>query len=257
MMGIRSSRRSGFPMRPAVVVCLLACSLVTWLLPGPRSGFGQTGKTEALSFEQYLELANRGDAKAQFAVGSFFLRGKKYPKTTKRLLNGSERQLSKECPKHRPALAPCYLLGRGLAKDHQEAVKWFLLAAEQGESGAQYNLGSMYLHGQGVPKDDAEAMKWFRKSAEQGYVLSQFNLAGGYAEGRGVQQDFEEAAKWCRKAAEQGDTSAQFQLGLMYEAGRGVNRDRQEAVKWLTEAAQKGSEPAKAQLHKMGAELTK
>ncbi|HDR2334007.1 TPA: SAM-dependent methyltransferase, partial [Enterobacter kobei] len=62
-------------------------------------------------------------------------------------------------------------------------------AAEQGDAGAQCNLGLMYANGQGVVQDDQQAAAWFRKAAEQGYADAQCNLGVMYAEGRGVPQD--------------------------------------------------------------------
>jgi len=47
-------------------------------------------------------------------------------------------------------------------------VKWCTLAAEQENAAAQYNLGNMYSKGQGVPQDDKTAVKWYRIAAEQG-----------------------------------------------------------------------------------------
>jgi hypothetical protein len=41
-------------------------------------------------------------------------------------------------------------------------VKWFRLAAEQGDATAQDSLGVMYAKGHGVPQDDKTAAKWFR-----------------------------------------------------------------------------------------------
>ena len=58
--------------------------------------------------------------------------------------------------------------GEGVPQDYAEAVKWYRLAAEQGDANAQYNLGLMYDNGQGVPQDYAEAVKWYRLAAEQG-----------------------------------------------------------------------------------------
>jgi len=51
-------------------------------------------------------------------------------------------------------------------------------------AGAQNNLGSMYLTGQGVPQDDAEAVKWYRLAAEQGDAAGQVGLGVMYANGR-------------------------------------------------------------------------
>ncbi len=50
-------------------------------------------------------------------------------------------------------------------KNYSEAVKFFLLAAEQGHAKAQYNLGVCYYKGQGVQQSYTEAVKWYRKAA--------------------------------------------------------------------------------------------
>jgi TPR repeat protein len=61
-------------------------------------------------------------------------------------------------------------------KDHKEAVKWFLRAAEGGNLLAQLYLGSMFLEGQGVDQDFSKAAEWFRLAAEKGETLAQYNL---------------------------------------------------------------------------------
>ena len=43
-----------------------------------------------------------------------------------------------------------YYKGEGVAQDYQEAVKWYRLAAEQGDEDAQNNLAVMYQNGTGV-----------------------------------------------------------------------------------------------------------
>ena len=42
------------------------------------------------------------------------------------------------------------------------------LSAEQGQPGAEFNLGLMYATGQGVPQDYVRAHMWFSLSAAQG-----------------------------------------------------------------------------------------
>ena len=49
-----------------------------------------------------------------------------------------------------------------------EAVKWYPLAAEQGDARAQHNLGFMYDNGDGVPVNYVQAYKWFSLSAALG-----------------------------------------------------------------------------------------
>ena len=73
-------------------------------------------------------------------------------------------------------LGDSYADGKGVTKNHAEAVKWYLLAAAQGNANAQFNLGTMYAKGQGVLQDYAEAVKWYRLAAAQGNASAQFNL---------------------------------------------------------------------------------
>lgn len=48
--------------------------------------------------------------------------------------------------------------------------------AEEGSSGAQYDLGMRFLNGDGVEKDSDLARKWLGKSAEQGNPAAQRKL---------------------------------------------------------------------------------
>ena len=69
-----------------------------------------------------------------------------------------------------------YHKGEGLEKDNQEAMKWFLKAAEHGHARAQNAIGRMYNFGEGVKQDYQEAMKWYLKAAEQGDAHAQHNI---------------------------------------------------------------------------------
>ena len=46
-----------------------------------------------------------------------------------------------------------YSNGEGVPKNDAEAVRWYRMAAEQGDTQAQVNLGVMYSNGEGIPKD--------------------------------------------------------------------------------------------------------
>ena len=71
-----------------------------------------------------------------------------------------------------------YQRGLGVSRNHNEAVRWFRKAAEQGSPEGQYNLGLMYRQGLGVQKNEREAEKWLRLAAAQGYAPAQ-SQAGG------------------------------------------------------------------------------
>ena len=99
-----------------------------------------------------------------------------------------------------------------ISVDYPKALKWFHLAAEQGDAFGQYILGSMFEDGQAVPQDYKEAVKWYRLSAEQGLSAAQCGLGEMYYGGEGVSHDYAEAIKWWKLAAEQGHEEAQYNL---------------------------------------------
>lgn len=136
------------------------------------------------------------------------------------------------------------LLTRNIATLHQ--------AAEQGDANAQFRLGISYRAGLGVAKDEQEAVKWYRKAAEQGHAEAQMSLGLCYVLGTGVEEDGKEAMKWFRIAAEQGHAQAQYCLGLGYEQGTGVAKDRQKAAKWYRKAAAQGNKDAIERLRALG-----
>jgi len=65
----------------------------------------------------------------------------------------------------------------GIPLDYAEAVKWYRLAAEQGNADAQNNLGYMYYSGNGVPKNLVQAHVWLNIAGANGNELAKKNLA--------------------------------------------------------------------------------
>ncbi len=101
-----------------------------------------------------------------------------------------------------------YYRGRGVRQDYGEAVRWYRLAADQGNAFAQANLGIMYYNGRGVPQDYGEAVRWYRLAADQGNGNAQYNLGLMYGNGQGVPQDDIAAHMWANLAAAQGHENA-------------------------------------------------
>ncbi len=60
-----------------------------------------------------------------------------------------------------------YYRGEGVSKNDDEAMKWFRLAAEQGDRKGQYILGLMLVAFDNS-KDEAEGINWLGKAAKQG-----------------------------------------------------------------------------------------
>ena len=92
--------------------------------------------------------------------------------------------------------------------DDALALKWYGLAAANGHSEAQYNLGVMHANGWGVQMNDVPAAGFYRLAAEQGYIPAQIGLAFSYSHGAGVEKDLEKAYTWFDIAAQRGDLDA-------------------------------------------------
>jgi TPR repeat protein len=142
------------------------------------------------------------------------------------------------------AIAGCYDTGEWISKNPQEAIKWYRKAAENGLPSAQYIMAWKFLDGDGIPKDITEAVSWFRKATTNGSSSAQCKLGEIYFNGGEVAKDNTEAIYWFRKAAEQGEVVGQNNLGYIYANGKGVPKDFVESYKWFSEAARGGNEKA-------------
>ena len=148
-------------------------------------------------------------------------------------------------PRAQFLLAERYRIGDELtARDYREALKWYGLAAEQGNPDAQNDLGSMFLNGLGVPKDAVLAVKGYRLAAAQGLPVAQFNLGMRRLRGQGVDQDNDIAAVCLMCAARQGHVEAIAQLGTLHRFGRGVPQDLVTAAQLHVLAAEAGDSVA-------------
>lgn len=93
-------------------------------------------------------------------------------------------------------------------------------------------LGQLYQAGLAVPQNDAEALRWYRLAALEGNAPAQRSLAEMYYNGQGVPQDFAQAFRWYLAAATQGDIDAQLVLSTIYSKGQGVKADDAQAYFW-------------------------
>jgi hypothetical protein len=161
---------------------------------------GQAEKALSL----YLQLAEQGNAEAQFYTGLMYVNGQGIAKNDESAVSWFGKAAGQGYKEAQSKLGFMYAAGKGVAQNYNLAVYWCYQAAVQGDIFAQYNLGLMYEKGQGVAQDDSLAVSWYSKAAAQGDARSQYNLAGMYAKGQGVVKDSYQAAVLYRKAADQG-----------------------------------------------------
>lgn len=107
---------------------------------------------------------------------------------------------------------PAQLFLAARATEKQEALRWYLVAANQGSLTAQLALKDLF--------NFRFILQWTRDAAEQGHLSSQIELAEKYRFGDGVDRDLAEAERWYLRAAEQ-DLETQVKVADIYFRGQG------------------------------------
>jgi len=201
-----------------------------------------------------------------------------------------------------------------MEQDLGQAAKLYQQAAENGQVEAMSRLGGLYSQGKGVAKNLEEARKWWSLAAEKGNAAARAQLQTGqkvalavspqsqvkveesrvqvepktlepedkktktavkeqpkpeqvakavlvpppvskdknslyeeglrFFKGEGVTRDYAQAHKLFVEAAEMGQAKAQYRLGFMYSLGKGVKKSDQEAVNWWQKAAKQNDPDA-------------
>jgi len=186
------------------------------------------------------QAAEAGDAEAQVALGNAYRFGEGVARDLEEAVRWYRRAADQGAAIGQYALAAMFDLGLGVAEDLDAARDLYARAARQGNSGAQFNLGNMTLAGRGGERDPVEAVAWFEKAAAQGDAAAHFALGALYERGTGLPKDDGQAIRHYRDAAERGDADAQFNLANMVREGRGTTADQFEAAMLYRRAGEQG-----------------
>ena len=203
------------------------------LLDSKKPGPSDKDESVVINWDDYYELADRGDAWVQFNLGNMYARGYGVPKNDTEALKRAVAAFER--------------------RDYYTALQELRPLAERGNAQAQLKLGFLYHRGWGFFRDRhepdfAKAEKWYRKAAQQGLAEAQFTLGVMLTQG---ETGWYEAVKWFQKAAEQGDIDGQNELGIAYRDGRGVTRNYAEALKWFGKSAERGDTLSQLQISSM------
>jgi TPR repeat protein len=164
-------------------------------------------------------------------------------------------------------LAECFLKGRGVAKDVDEARRNFYAAAELGSVVGQYKLWELLPAEAKKPnsvKDDNVLLKFLKAAANSGYAKAQYALGIFLcSQNSEVWRFFGnppahfEGVEWYKKAAVQGLPEAAHILAIGYEEGRVVKKDLEEALKYYKIAAERKYQNSEAKVAELLDKLNK
>ena len=154
--------------------------------------------------EQLEQLADTGDAHAQYIIGT------------------------------------AYRDGGLLISDTVKAQKLLERAAKQDLDAAQYALGKLYLSDDADVHDPAKGIYWLKRSADNGNDYAAYRLGKEYLSGENVSKDTSTAAEYLWQAANNGNPYAQYLLGKLTLMGEGVPKDMDAAYEWFAAARDNG-----------------
>lgn len=154
--------------------------------------------------EQLEQLADTGDAYAQYIIGT------------------------------------AYRDGGLLIPDTAKVQKLLERAAEQGLDAAQYALGKLYLSDDADVHNPAKGIYWLKRSADNGNDFAAYRLGKEYLSGKNTIKDAETAVSYLRQAADNGNAYAQYLLGKLTLMGEGVPKDMDAAYEWFAAARDNG-----------------
>lgn len=220
-------------------------------------------KVGLIDIRNLLLNAEKGDADAQFSLGTCYSHG-----------NGVEKDLRKaeywwikaasQCDgkfSYQYRLGYYYFYGFVLSKKYEQAVYWWKRSAGNGNILALKSLATCYSNGYGVEIDLTRAFDLYKKLATTGDKEYAYIVGMCYYEGKGVKQDFEVAVSWFLKSAShqrgitRGNKDAQYMLGYCFFNGIGVDKNFHDAIKWYKKAALHGNLKAKKEIEKLIQEI--
>jgi TPR repeat protein len=186
-------------------------------------------------------IADKDDISAQFYLGGMYYDGQEAPQDMLESMRWSRRAARKGHCDAQFQIGRMYFKGEGVPKEnYNKALRYFIMAAEQGHVTAINYVGSLRFAGLGKEKNKTDALHWYEKGAKLGHHLAQFNLGMMYIYERKIGINKLEGFKWIESAANQGLSVAQMTLGRIYEKGEcGAAQDFKEALKWYLKAADK------------------
>lgn len=163
------------------------------------------------TYESYQKAALAGYPDAVNNYADMYLRGEFVEKDEKRAYELFLEAAGLGVAESMYTLGYMYENGVGIEKDMEQSKYWFTQSALHGDVYAANRLGH-----EAVERGDGyEAIRWYTLAADQGDVDGEVNLATCYESGIGTPVNLKKAKYWYQKAALKGDAEAKERLKVL------------------------------------------
>lgn len=137
-------------------------------------------------------------------------------------------------------VALCYYRGEGVEMDEPLAYNWFqkIVRAYPNNGSIWYKIADCYFYGYGVTQSHNEAIKYYQKAWDNGVADAGAEIGWIYSFGNISEHNDMTAAKWFQRAADKGSSQGKYFMGFFYAEGYGgLPISEKMAIKYLREAA--------------------
>ena len=212
-------------------------------------------KNEEKAENCYKIGAEYGIEEANLYLGRMYLKGinggKPNPRKARRALESASDMGNTEAAS---LLGKAYDEGLFGKINHEKAFRYYLMAAERGDSSSMLMIGLFYAQGTSVQKDLSAAEMWIRKGRDLGDADGDATLrvflsvaAAEYVTGGSGTVDREKALHMAEEAEALGDNDVFYRLGKAF-CESGLKDHQEKAFLCFKRAAEKGNPAADSSL---------
>lgn len=197
--------------------------------------------------DEIYDEAERGDLEAQLQLGIMHYYGWGTESCNAEALDWFEKAAKRNEEAKLLFFAIEYKEGYRGKPNPKEALRYFLIAAQQGNPFAARQAAEILYSGWEVERNEEEAVSWFEKAAEQGDIEAHYlSRAIRLKSGLGVEQSDAEAQAFFLKAASLRNSLAELEMGeSCFNFERREWRDSSVAVQWFERAYRHGNSAAR------------
>ena len=145
----------------------------------------------AIATEYFFKAAELGHANAQCYAGLFYMSGTGVEKDEEKALYWFKKSADLGSTQALNNLGYYTSKGIGVKDDtrYEESFNWYKKSADLGDPTGQTYAAKAYLSGRGVARDEEEAVRLFKIAADKGIAEAQFCLGECYDDGDGVEEN--------------------------------------------------------------------
>ena len=242
LMSQENKMTKSLHIHTAIVHCVLLASVLMLHVPYAAAN---------PSLGEALQVANAGDARAQYITGMMYMFGQGTHQDIAEGAHWLERSVRAGIPQAMVALAELYDIGEGVPEDIRRASQLREQAALAGDPTARGQIAdNRNLRGQADFRRASvltdlklfnKAVPYAKRAADAGSANAQLLLGRAYHFGNGVPVNLSLAVSLYQRSADGGLADGNRALAYMYEFGLGVRVDRKKALFYYDRSAAKGS----------------